>query len=197
MESLVEARAPEPGLVLFRLWQKGDAPATAGIFDLAFGPGRYAKTAERLREGNRHLEGFSLVAEECRGASGIVGAALVWPILIGTKPAGLLGPIAILPRLHGQGLGRKLLAATLAQADATTTTDREVIGEGILLVGDLAWYGPFGFVGVGDRVQLPGPVNPDRILLRPKSGTDAAAGKGAAGQWGGLAVPAFRNLRSG
>ena len=36
----------------------------------------------------------------------------------------------------------------------------------MLLVGDLPYYGPLGFVSVPHKqVTLPGPVDPDRVLV--------------------------------
>lgn len=196
MESGVRFRVPEAAAIRLRPLEADDVSAATAVVDHAFGPGRYAKTAERLREGNRHLEGVSLVAEE-RARAAIIGAAFAWPVRIGTDHATLLGPFAILPRRQGQGIGRKLLAETLDRAD---DCGRGHIGDAILLVGDLSWYGPFGFVRVGDRIRLPGPVDPDRILLRPlltrhrgeATAENRDGGYRDSGTWSGLVVPAFR-----
>ena len=57
-----------------------DFAAVESLIDAAFGPGRYTKTAERLREGNHHLEGVSVVARE---GGAVVGCARMWPVKIG------------------------------------------------------------------------------------------------------------------
>lgn len=166
MESRVETRVPQAVPILLRASRAQDALAAMAVVDQAFGPGRFAKAAERLREGNRHLEGLSVVAEEPESTL-IVGAAFVWPIGIGGEGCALLGPFAVLPRLHHRGIGRQMLAETLARIDDAGPAR---IGKGILLIGDMGYYGPFGFVPVGDHVRLPGPVDPQRVLARPVAG---------------------------
>src|SRR4051812_2219950 len=69
-----------------------DASAVDGLIDQAFGPGRFVKAAERLREGNRPAPDLSLVAWSGGEA---VGCVRMWPILIGSTPALLLGPFAV------------------------------------------------------------------------------------------------------
>ncbi|HXQ46244.1 MAG TPA: N-acetyltransferase, partial [Caulobacteraceae bacterium] len=64
--------------------QPNDAPAVAALIDRVFGPGRYAKAAERLREGNRPLLDICLVA---RVGGEVVGCVRIWPIRIGETPA--------------------------------------------------------------------------------------------------------------
>ena len=75
------------------------APDSAGydeaidaLFDQGFGPGRFAKTAERLREGNVERYDLSRVALK-DGA--LVAAGKVWPIEIGGVPALFFGPFAV------------------------------------------------------------------------------------------------------
>jgi predicted N-acetyltransferase YhbS len=77
------------------------------------------------------------------------------PIWIGGVPAWLLGPLAVQPGFAGQGMGKALLRHALAQVD-----------EPVLLVGDPPYYGPFGFKPVSpERVGMPGPVDPRRLLV--------------------------------
>lgn len=70
----------------------------------------------------------------------------------------MLGPLAVEPFLAGKGVGRRLIAESLEAAKA----------EGIrlvILVGDLPYYGRFGFFGIPPgQIRLPGPVDPDRML---------------------------------
>ncbi len=70
-----------------------DGPAIEALLDTAFGPGRFAKTAYRLREGVAPVDGLSFVAEE-DGA--LIGSIRYWPVSIGGRPALMLGPIAVL-----------------------------------------------------------------------------------------------------
>lgn len=122
----------------------------------AFGPGRFAKTAFRLREGVDHDARLSFV-----GMSGDVFAGSVWltPITIGGAPSQLLGPLAVAPVFKNKGLGRLLVNQALKTASA--------FGErSVLLVGDAPYYGPLGFEPVPPgSITLPGPVDPARVLV--------------------------------
>jgi predicted N-acetyltransferase YhbS len=129
----------------------------------AFGPGRFAKAAERLREGRAPLLGLSFVAWE---DGQIVGCVRQWWVMIGEAPAILLGPFAVDPDFRNQGLG----AALIERACEAAAEAGEAI---IVLVGDLPYFGPLGFAPA-PRVTLPGPVDPRRVLVRAlKSGTDS------------------------
>lgn len=134
-----------------------DAAAVDDLVLGAFGPGRFAKTAERLREGACPAVG--LVARE--GAS-LVGSVRLWPIRIGDVPALFLGPIAVRRDRQGAGLGQALVEAAVEAASPLETA-------GVLLVGDLPFFGRFGF-DVVDDVVLPGPVASSRLLWRGLGG---------------------------
>jgi predicted N-acetyltransferase YhbS len=135
-----------------------DRAAVDALIDAAFGPGRFAKTAERLREGNRLRRDLSFCAwlgEE------MVGAMRQWPIRIGDTPAIFLGPIATPIHRRGQGYGRALVRHGCAQAAKAGETL-------VLLVGDRAYFEPLGFQPVpAARVTLPGPVDGRRLLWAP------------------------------
>jgi len=128
-----------------------DAAAVARVVAAAFGPGRYAKTAERLREGSAPQIGFVM-----RGEAGVVGSVRLWPVRIGETAAAFLGPIAVDRVWREAGLGASLVEACLAWA-------RNEGLPGVLLVGDLPFFGRFGFVQA-QGVILPGPVDPARVL---------------------------------
>ncbi|WP_282009068.1 GNAT family N-acetyltransferase [Brevundimonas aveniformis] len=128
-----------------------DAGAVARVVEAAFGPGRYAKTAERLREGSNPEAGFVM-----RGEAGVIGSVRLWPIRVGALRATFLGPIAVDRTWREAGLGAALVEACIAWA-------REQGLPGILLVGDSPFFGRFGFERT-DAVVLPGPVNPSRLL---------------------------------
>jgi predicted N-acetyltransferase YhbS len=145
-----------PYVIAFRPITAADLSAIQELQDQCFGPGRFARTAYRVREG---LPPFS---KHCLCASigeEVVAALRMTPVTIGDKGGALLlGPLAVAPRLAGQGIGRHLVAEALRSAEA----------EGVrlvILVGDLPYYGRFGFVPVPDgQIVLPGPVNPARLL---------------------------------
>ena len=129
-----------------------DAEAVEALVLAAFGPGRFAKTAERLRERAPVAAGF--VARE---GTELLGSVRLWSITIGGTSALFLGPIAVAADNRRAGLGAELVQACLARAEAA--------GQGVLLVGDAPYFGRFGFVMAPD-VRLGGPVDPRRVLWR-------------------------------
>lgn len=140
-----------------------DAPLVEALIARAFGPGRFVKTAERLREGNRPLADLSFAAWWDGRA---VGCVRLWPIRIGDTPALLLGPFAVEEEFRGQGLGAALIVRACEAAASAGH-------QWMLLVGDAEFFVPLGFSRAAG-VTLPGPVDTRRVLLRPLSdGTDA------------------------
>jgi len=136
-----------------------DAEAIDRLILAAFGPGRFAKTAERLRE--RATIAAGVVARE---DGRVVGSVRLWKIRIGDAPALFLGPIAVEADRRRDGLGAALVAACLKIA--------EQAGQGVLLVGDPPYFARFGFERA-HGVTMPGPVDPARVLWR---GRDAPGG---------------------
>lgn len=139
-----------------------DLPAISRLHARAFGPGRFARTAYRVREGQ------SPVSRYCRVAFAddrLIAALRFTEITIGGKPGALLlGPLAVDPDFANQGYGRQLISEGLEQARGA--------GIGlVVLIGDVPYYGRFGFAPVPPgSITLPGPVDPARILaleLRP------------------------------
>ena len=145
-----------------------DAPAVDAVIERAFGPGRYAKAAERLREGREQLRDLSFVAWE---GDAVVGCVRLYPIVIGETPALLLGPFAVEESQRGRGLGAALIRRA---CDAAKQAGHALI----LLVGDEAFFAPLGFAGAPARqVVMPGPVDQRRVLvlaLRDGAGDDLA-----------------------
>ncbi|BDA85846.1 N-acetyltransferase GCN5 [Aureimonas sp. SA4125] len=146
------------------------AAAIEAIAAEAFGPGRFARAAERVREMSPHDENLSFVAI-FDGV--VVGSVRQTPIAIGSRACVMLGPLAVRPVYKGQGVGRRLMA--LAEAAAR---DR---GEtAIMLVGDRAYYMPLGYRPLpAGSVTMPGPVDPARILGLPlvDGGLEGLAGR--------------------
>ncbi len=134
-----------------------DASLVDALIDRAFGPGRLTKTAERLREHNVPLHDLSLVAWADGEA---VGCVRMWPIHIGSTPAVLLGPFAVEDAWRSRGLGGQLIEAACAAAGRA--------GHGvILLVGDEPYFHKLDFrVVPASLANMPGPVNPARLLWR-------------------------------
>lgn len=131
-----------------------DTPEVEALLDLCFAPGRTALSSYRLREGVAPVEGLCLVLRD--GAGVVVGAIRYWPVLVGGRPTLLLGPVAVHPTGQGEGLGGLMMRESLARAAA--------MGWGrVMLVGDLPYYGRFGFRRL-EGVEMPPPTNPERVL---------------------------------
>ena len=134
----------------------GDSEAIERLHERAFGPGRFARSSERVREEADPDPRLSLVS---RVATLIVGSVRLTPIHIGSTEALMLGPLAVEPAFRSRGIGRALIERALA--DATQLGYKLV-----LLVGDEPYYGRLGFKRVPPgSIIMPGPVDPMRVLL--------------------------------
>ncbi|WP_101341799.1 GNAT family N-acetyltransferase [Cereibacter azotoformans] len=144
---------------MYRLEQERDADwwEVEALYDLCFAPGRTALSSYRLRDG------VPTVADLCallRDADGTLAAAIrYWPVRVADKPVLLLGPVAVHPTRQGEGLGALLITETLAEA-------RKLGWERVMLVGDAPYYRRFGFRKL-ERVEMPPPTNPERVLGMP------------------------------
>lgn len=158
--------APQPWLI--RAEQPDDTDAVEALVDLAFGPGRFAKTAYRLREGVRPDARLSFVAQDGAGDA-LWGSVRFWPVVIGESLALLLGPLAVVPQLRGRGIGISLMQTGIRTAAA--------LGYGaVVLVGDEPYYAKVGFARLTPgQIRFPGPVDPDRVLGLSLNGNSLAA----------------------
>jgi predicted N-acetyltransferase YhbS len=133
-----------------------DFPAVSRLHAKVFGPGRFTRTAYRVREGAPALSPYCRVALL---GDRLVAAVRFTPINIGrVGGALLLGPLAVDPDLAGQGFGKRLIGEALeaAKADGVKL---------VVLIGDVPYYGRFGFSPVPPgQITLPGPVDPQRLL---------------------------------
>ncbi len=142
-----------------RLEQPSDAGAVEALNADSFGPGRFAKSAYRLREGVAPVAGLSFVAmEQVGGREVLRGSVRFWPIKVGGHEELLLGPLAVDGDQRGRGIGIALMQAGLEAA-------RLGPWRGVLLVGDEPYYTRVGFSRLPPgRVKFPGPVDQNRIL---------------------------------
>jgi predicted N-acetyltransferase YhbS len=141
------------------------------VLDRAFGPGRFAKTSERVRERGAVFEpSLSRVALDDAGE--VIGVCRIWRVEAG-EPVFFLGPLAVDPAAQQAGVGLAMVRDAVAAC-------RAVDGNGVILVGAERFFRPIGFTIVpAGRVTLPGPVDPARLLwleLRP-GGLDQVRGK--------------------
>jgi len=116
-----------------------DSPAIEALLDEAFGADRHKKQSYRFRQHVGPVEALSLVARD-RGR--VVGTIRQWPVAITGAPAGtqalLLGPIGVAADRRGERIGDRLMRESLRLADELGFTI-------VLLVGELTYYGRFGF----------------------------------------------------
>jgi len=132
------------------------ARAVEDLLNSAFGPGRFTKTAYRLREGVDAIPELSF--------TGFLGGELIatirfWPVLIGHDAEALmLGPLAVDPAKRGNGWGLDMIETGLAEA-------KNLGHRLVVLVGDETYYARQGFKQVPPgQITMPGPCDPQRLL---------------------------------
>ncbi|SOE14698.1 predicted N-acetyltransferase YhbS [Hoeflea halophila] len=134
------------------------------INEEAFGPGRFVRAAERVREQGPHDRHLSFVAGD-RGE--IIASVRMTPILAGTVAGYLLGPLAVRPSHKNLGIGRELVRIALAAA-------KKAGSHAVLLVGDPPYYAPLGFMPTRPgALSMPGPFDKHRLLAVCHGETDA------------------------
>jgi predicted N-acetyltransferase YhbS len=150
----VQTCAPAPALTLVNE-APGHGAAVEALLDRAFGPGRFVKVSERVRELADFAPELSFVALE---DGRLLGSVRLWRVAVGGAPAAFLGPLAVDAEARKAGMGGLLVERACEAARAA--------GEpAVLLVGDLPYFSRFGFEVV-EGVEMPGPVDPKRVLVR-------------------------------
>lgn len=133
------------------------AEAVLALVDRAFGPGRLAKSSERLREGNRKLDDCCFVA--LRGDT-VIGSVRLWPVSVGGAPVAFLGPLAVEADQRSAGLGQVLVETACRAAAAAGW-------RAVLLVGDAPYFARIGFsAGPAAQAIMPGPADQRRVLVK-------------------------------
>lgn len=132
-----------------------DAAAIEKLHDFAFGPGRFARTAYRMREGVAAVEGLSFAAWS---VNQIIGSVRFSAVALAGRRGLMLGPLVVDPAWKGRGVGLKLMQVSLEAA-------RTLGHDWVILVGDEPYYARVGFKRIADgHIGLPGPVDPNRLL---------------------------------
>jgi len=163
-------------MITVRSENVGDVAAREALLDRAYGPVRFEKPSQRLREGRAPALAFVAVIK-----GEVVGTVRLWQVAAGTgRPALLLGPLAVHPGYRRRGIGAALMWRALRTA-------REAGHAAVLLVGDAPYYGRFGFTAdKTGALTMPGAYEPARLL-----GVEFAAGA-LDGAHGAVRVPVRR-----
>ncbi|MFN3609625.1 MAG: GNAT family N-acetyltransferase [Hyphomonas sp.] len=146
------------------------ADAIEALFDVTFGPGHFAKTAERLREYSASLPEINRVALE---DGKVVGVCRVWPLVVGPSRMTALfyGPVAVDPAYRGNFLSLKITQAALDAGKAAGWP-------AAVLIGAHSLFGKAGFTVVPQgRLIFPSPQDPGRVMVKDLAG-DAGALEG-------------------
>jgi predicted N-acetyltransferase YhbS len=151
-----------------------DGPLVDALVDRAFGPGRFTKVSERVREFATFAPELSVCAwaADAKGGERLVGCARMWRVRVGGRPVMFLGPFAVEQGERSAGFGARMIerACELAQAAGESH---------VLLVGDEPYFHRVGFAAApGREVVMPSPVAQRRVLVRalaPNAGDLAGA----------------------
>jgi predicted N-acetyltransferase YhbS len=160
-------RKDKAALLPFRVapHSAGEEERIEGVLNAAFGPGRFAKTSERIRErGAAFVPALSHVAYQ--GAD-LKGCCQIWRVRVGEGTALFLGPLAVHPNTQGGGLGALLVNTTVAAcAEAANASDSQANdGSWVFLIGAPRFFEPLGFTQVPKgQLTLPGAVDPARLM---------------------------------
>lgn len=130
------------------------------LYDEGFGPGRYAKAAHIIRQNNLCMYNVSRVAvAHIENKQTIIGGCRIWPIQDDSgQKAVFLGPIIVDAKFQKFGLGAALVKEVLKSCKENNL-------DTVLLVGDIGFFGQFGFVTVAEsQIKFPASVANGRIL---------------------------------
>lgn len=152
----VQPATPLPVLSL-QFERPQDGPFVDALIERAFGPGRYAKVSERVREFATFAPEMSVCAWN---GERLLGCARMWRVRVGARPVMFLGPFAVELGERNAGFGARLIAKACEAAQVAGETH-------VVLVGDEPYFSRVGFAASPARnVALPGPVDQRRVLVR-------------------------------
>jgi predicted N-acetyltransferase YhbS len=166
-------------MVAIHTERASDVAGRETLLDAAYGPGRFTKTSERLREGRLPAVQLAFVALE---QGRLIGTVRLWHVWAGPeRPALLLGPLAVHPDCRNRGLGSRLVRHAIDVARR--------LGHGaVLLVGDAEFYGRFGFAAdLTATLWMPGRYERERLLALELQPGALAGARGLISPAGALA----------
>lgn len=131
------------------------------LFTQAFGPGRLAKTAERIRE--RYCDHSQALTLFCGPENDIEAAARLFLLSpTNLEGYGFFGPYATAQAHRDGARGEALIKA--AQSDNLKKLWPCALN-GLLLIGDIAYFSRYGFESVSDEFPLPEDVSSYRLCI--------------------------------
>ncbi|WP_091743169.1 GNAT family N-acetyltransferase [Phenylobacterium immobile] len=153
---IVQSSPPAAALV-FQSERLQDAAEIEALYERVFGPGRFTKVSERVREIAAAAPELSFCAF---AGDRLMGVVRLWRVRVGDKPIVFLGPLAVESAERRAGIGQVLVERA---CDAAAEAGEQVV----VLVGDEAYFQRIGFSSAhtGD-IRLPGPVDQRRVLAR-------------------------------
>src|SRR5258707_1147441 len=152
---------PLPGLIV-QSERPQDGPLADALIERAFGPGRYTKVSERVREFATFAPELSMCAWSPQPQFGdrLLGCARMWRVRVGETPVTFLGPFAVEQGERSAGFGARLISRACEAARAAGETH-------VVLVGDEPYFSRVGFsTALGRDVMMPAPVDQRRVLVR-------------------------------
>lgn len=161
-----------------------DATLIEELLDAAFGPDRHARTAYRIRDGVDWLEALSFAALD--DDEMLAGTIQCWPVALiapdgKPHPLIMVGPVAVLPGLQGEGFGKALMATALHAIDTGFEQGAPPLPQ--VMIGDEPYYGRWGFSAAHTGGwHCPGPFEPARLLARAANPAILPA-EGMLGPW--------------
>ncbi|MBI0475209.1 N-acetyltransferase [Sphingomonas sp. MA1305] len=134
------------------------------LLDRAFGPGRHARTAYRVRGESAPIAALSIAAVE---DGQLIGTIQCWPVVLAADDGAIhamvmIGPVAVEPARQRDGIGRMLMTHALRAAHEGG------LDGALMLIGDPEYYGRF-FGFSAERTggwRLPGPFEARRLLAK-------------------------------
>ena len=158
----MSAQPAAPPAITLQSERPQDGPLVDALIDRAFGPGRYAKVSERVREFATFAPELSVCAWSADTGKGarILGCARMWHVRVGGRRVMFLGPFAVEQGERNAGFGARMIERACEAALAAGETH-------VVLVGDEPYFSRVGFAtAAGREVRLPGPVDQRRVLVR-------------------------------
>jgi len=156
-----------------------DPQLVEDLLDTAFGPQRHARTAYLVRQGTDWLPALSFAALD--DGDYLAGTIQLWPVALTdddgrAHPMLMVGPVAVVPHLRGEGYGKALMMAALSAIDPSAPLPQ-------VMIGDEPYYGRWGFTAAPTAGwRCPGAYDPARLLVRAAN-TAVLPRKGMLGPW--------------